>query len=148
MPPSLPHAVFTPENCLAVGGQIYTKGNLAQSLDGLRIQEQASKISNEDLDESVYNTLTKILRECDSITDPTEKAQLLISYNLFPSALKTTSASYENLSQVKLKSLFMERELDYSFEPAKDVWIKLLKSREKFLAVTDDFKKRNRSLLL
>ena len=147
MPPSLPHAVFTPENCLAVGGQVYTKGNLAQSLDGLRIQEQASKISNEDLDKLVYDILAKILRECDSITDPTEKAQLLTSCNLFPSALKTTSASYENLSQVKLKSLFLERELDYSFEPEKDVWIKLLKSREKFLAAADDFKRRNRSLL-
>ena len=148
MPPSLPHAVHTPENCLAVGGQVYTKGNLAQSLDGIRLQEQASRISNEDLDRSVYDILAKILRECDSITDPTEKAQLLTSCNLFPSALKTNSTSYENLSQIKLKSLFMERELDYSFEPEKDVWIKLLESREKFLAAADDFKKRNRSLLL
>ena len=121
MPPSLPHAVFAPENCLAVGGQVYTKGNLAQSLDGLRIQEQASRISNEDLDESVYDNLAKILRDCDSITEPTEKAQLLTSCNLFLSTLKTTSASYENLSQSKLKNLFMERELDYSFEPEKDV---------------------------
>ena len=41
----------------------------------------------------------------------------------------------------------MERELNYSFEPEKDVWIKLLKSREKFLAAANNFKKINRSLL-
>ena len=147
MPPSLPHAVFTPENCLAVGGQVYTKGNLAQSLDGLRIQERASNISNEDLDDSLYTTLAKILRECDSITDPVEKAQLLTSCSLFPSAPKTTSP-YDSLSKNKPKSLFKERELGYSFASEKEVWIKLLKSREKFLAATDDFKKRNGSLLL
>ena len=148
MPPSLPHAVFTPENCLAVGGQVYTKGNLAQSIDGLRVQERASNISNEDLDESVYTTLAKILRECDSITNSVEKAQLFTSCNLFPSAPKTTPASYDNLSKNKLKSLFKERELGYSFAPEKEVWIKLLKSRDDFLAAADDFKKRNRSVLL
>ena len=63
MPPSLPYAVFTPENCLAVSGQVYIKGNLAQSLNGLRIQEQASKIFNKGLEESVYNIFAKILRE-------------------------------------------------------------------------------------
>ena len=146
MPPSLPHAVFTPENCLAVSGHVYTKGSLAQSIDGLRIQERASSILNEDLDEWVYDTLAKILRECNSITDPVEKAQLLTSCNLFPSAVKITSA-YKSLSQAKLKSLFKKRELDYSFEPEKDVWIKLLKSRENFLAAADDFKKRDGSLL-
>ena len=148
MPPSLPHAVFTPENCLAVGGQVYTKGNLAQSIDELRVQERASSISNKDLDKLVYNTLAKILKECNSILDLVEKAQLLTSCNLFPSALKTTSASYNSLSQVKLKSLFKERELDYGFASEKKVWIKLLKSREKFLAVAKDFKRRNRSVLL
>ena len=61
--------MFMPENCLAVAGQVYTQGNLAQSIDGLRVQEQAGSISNEDLDESVHNSLAKILRECDSITD-------------------------------------------------------------------------------
>ena len=74
MPPSLPHAVFTPENYLAVGGQVYTKGNLARSLNRLRIQEQASKISNKDLNKLVYDTLAKILKECNSITNLTEKA--------------------------------------------------------------------------
>ena len=148
MPPSLPHAVFTPENCLAVGGQVYTKGNLAQSIHGLSVQERAGNISNEDLDESVYATLANILRKCDSITDPVEKARLLTSCDLLPSAPKTTSASYDNLSKNKLKSLFKERELGYSFAPEKEVWIKLLKSRDDFLAAADDFKKRSRSVLL
>ena len=53
LPPSLPHAVFTPENYLAVGDQVCTKGNLAQSIDGLRVVERSSNVSNEDLDESV-----------------------------------------------------------------------------------------------
>ena len=147
MPPSLPHDVFTPENCLAVGGQVYTKGNLAQSIDGLRVQERAGNISNEDLDESVYNSLATILRECDSITNPVEKAQLFTSCNLFPSAPKITSTSYDNLSKNKLKSLFKEYELGYSFAPEKEVWIKLLKSRDDFLAAADDFKERSRSNL-
>ena len=115
LPPSLNHALCTLKNCLAVGGQVYTKGNLAQSIDGLRVQERASDISNEDLDESVYNTLAKILRECDSIPDPVEKAQLLTSCNLFPSAPKTTFTSYDILLKNKLKSLFKESELGYSF---------------------------------
>ena len=139
MPPSLPHALFTPENCLAVGGQVYTKGNLAQSIDGLSVQERASNISNEDLDDSVYTTLAKILKECDSITEPLEKARLLTSCSLFPSAPKTTSPSYDSLSKNKLKSLSKERELGYSFAPEKEVWIKLLKSRDDFLAAADDF---------
>ena len=34
MPPSFPHAVYTPENCLMVGGQFYTTGNLGRSIEG------------------------------------------------------------------------------------------------------------------
>ena len=125
---SLSHTIFTLENYLAVKGQVYLIGNLAQSIDGLRVQEQASNTLNEDLNESVYKTLAKILREYNSIIDRIEKAQLLTSCNLFPNAPKTTSTSYDSLSKNKLKSLFKERELDYGFEPEKDVWIKLLKS--------------------
>ena len=48
MPPSFPHAVFTPEDCLAVGGQFYTAGH---SLEGLKLQEEYPDISNEELHE-------------------------------------------------------------------------------------------------
>jgi hypothetical protein len=53
MPPSFPHAVFTPDNCLAVGGQFYTAGHLSCSIEGLKLQEDHPDISNEDLHDSV-----------------------------------------------------------------------------------------------
>lgn len=40
MSPGPPHAVCTPEDCLLVGGQFYTAGNLGRTLRMLRIQEQ------------------------------------------------------------------------------------------------------------
>src|SRR5438876_8785098 len=72
MPPTFPHAVFTPEDCLAVGGQFYTVGNLGHSIEGLKLQEDHPDISNEDLYDSVYNTLTKVLRGCGAVTNSTE----------------------------------------------------------------------------
>jgi hypothetical protein len=77
MPPSFPHAVFTPEDCLTVGGQIYLTGNLGRSLEGLKTQEDHPEISNEDLYDSVYNTLARILRDCGGITTSVEKAQII-----------------------------------------------------------------------
>lgn len=61
MPPGLPHAVCTPEDCLLVGGQFYTASNLGRTLRMLRIQEQHPDISNEDLYDSVYKCLARTL---------------------------------------------------------------------------------------
>ncbi|KAI9768126.1 MAG: JmjC domain-containing histone demethylation protein 1 [Geoglossum umbratile] len=84
MPPSFPHAVFTPEDCLAVGGQFYTAGHLSHSLEGLKLQEDYPDISNEDLHESSYRTLARILRGCSVITTSVEKAEIISSCCLFP----------------------------------------------------------------
>ena len=75
MPPSFPHAVFTPEDCLAVGGQIYVAANLGRSIEGLKLQEDHPDISNEDLHHSVYRTLGWVLRGCDAVTTSVERAQ-------------------------------------------------------------------------
>lgn len=49
MPPSCPHAVFTPDDCLAVGGHSYTAAHLGSTLRGLKLQEDYPVICNEDL---------------------------------------------------------------------------------------------------
>ena len=90
MPPTFPHAVFTPEDCLAVGGQFYMAGNLGHSIEGLKLQEDHPNISNEDLYDSVYNTLTRVLRGCGTVTNSTKKAQVISSSSLFPDSLALT----------------------------------------------------------
>jgi hypothetical protein len=49
MPPSCPHAVYTPEDYLAVTGSFYMAAHLGSSLRGLQLQEAYPEISNEDL---------------------------------------------------------------------------------------------------
>lgn len=61
MPPGLPHAVFTPEDCLAVGAQFYTAPHLGKSLRTLALQERYPDISNEDLSGSSYAALASFL---------------------------------------------------------------------------------------
>jgi hypothetical protein len=92
MPPNCPHAVFTPEtegeqSCLAIGGQFFTAPHLHSSLEALSLQEKYREISNEDLDDSIYNNLAGIIRACGSITTDVEKAQIVSSCSLFPSPL-------------------------------------------------------------
>jgi predicted AAA+ superfamily ATPase len=92
MPPNCPHAVFTPETekeqgCLAIGGQFFTASHLHSSLEALSLQEKYPEISNEDLNDSIYKDLAKIIRTCHSITTDVEKAQIASSCSLFPSPL-------------------------------------------------------------
>ena len=103
MPPIFPHAVFTPDDCLAVGGQIYTAGHLGRSIEGLRFQEDFPYISNEDLDDSVYGTLARILRECGSITTTLEMAEIISGQLLFPYPKNLTT--YDELSRDGLVSI-------------------------------------------
>src|SRR5437667_10339974 len=94
MPPNFPHAVFSPENCLAFCFQFYTTGNLGCSFEGLKAQEDHPDISNEDLHDSVYSILMRILRECGPITTSVEKAQIVSSCSLFldgPASQHTTT---------------------------------------------------------
>ena len=74
MPPTFSHAIFMPEDCLMVGSQFYIAGNLGHSIEGLKLQENYLDISNEDLYNSIYNTLMRVLRECNTVTNSIEKA--------------------------------------------------------------------------
>ena len=87
MPPSFPHAMFTPDDCLAVGGQFYTAGHLGRSIQGLRLQEDYPEISNEELDDSIYNTLARILDNCSAVMTPLEKSQIVSNQSMFPNRL-------------------------------------------------------------
>ncbi|KAJ5471990.1 hypothetical protein N7539_008559 [Penicillium diatomitis] len=60
MPPSWPHAVFTPEDCLAVGGHFYTVSHLGSTLAGLSRQERYPEMCNESLEPATYETLAVI----------------------------------------------------------------------------------------
>lgn len=69
MPPSFPHAVFTPDPALVVGGQFYTAANLGRTVHGVALQERAPAVSNEDLAANTYETLAWLLDHCDAFLD-------------------------------------------------------------------------------
>jgi len=106
MPPSFPHAVFTPENCLAVDGQFYTAANLGRSIEGLKLQEDHQDISNEDLSPSIYNTLGRVLGGCGAITTSVEKAQIISNCSLFPPPAFTAP---DKLSKINLVDTLKSR---------------------------------------
>ena len=126
MPPSFPHAVFTPEDCLAVGGQIYTAGNLGRSIEGLRLQEDYPNISNEDLGDSVYSTLARILRECGSITTSPETAEIVSGQLLFPHPPNLTT--YNELSKDGLAGILRSRGIIIPSKAKKNDLLELLKT--------------------
>ncbi|KAI9765386.1 MAG: hypothetical protein M1839_005508 [Geoglossum umbratile] len=107
MPPTFPHAVFTPEDCLAVGGQIYTAGKLGHSIEGLRLQEDHPHISNEDLADSVYSTLARVLSDCGPVTTSFEKSQIVSSLSLFPKF--TDPTTYDKHSKDSLMDILKSR---------------------------------------
>jgi hypothetical protein len=88
MPPCCPHAVFTPEDSLAVGGQFYTVAHLGSTLEGVRMQEDYPHISNEDLYDWIYITLAQVFRECHRFTTSAEEAAILSSTDDFLKAMR------------------------------------------------------------
>ena len=94
------HAVFMPEDCLAVGGQICVAVNLGHSIEGLKLQEDHPDISNEDLHHSVYRTLEWVLRGCDAVTTSVERAQIISSCSLFPKLSALTA--HDNIQRLAL----------------------------------------------
>ncbi|KAI9855657.1 MAG: hypothetical protein M1813_009703 [Trichoglossum hirsutum] len=125
MPPSFPHAVFTPEDSLAVGGQLYTVGNLGRSIEGLKMQEDYPDISNEDLHSSVYGTLASILRECGAVTTSIDKAQIISSCSLFPTPRAITA--YDKLSKASLIDILKSRGVTIASTTNKRELIDLLR---------------------
>ncbi|KAI2825400.1 hypothetical protein CBS147321_1048 [Aspergillus niger] len=93
MPPSCPHGVFTPEDCLAVGGHFYTPAQLASTLYGLKLQEDYPDICNEDLQSDLYNILETIIGRFDAVSTPTQQADVLSSSSLFLDDLDTFSVA-------------------------------------------------------
>lgn len=89
MPPGLPHAVFTPEDCLSVGGQFYTAPNLGKSLRTLALQERYPDVSNEDLSGSAYATLTFLLNNCHALLKPTDKMSVVSNALMIDSSSST-----------------------------------------------------------
>lgn len=129
MPPSFSHAVYTPENCLAVGGQIYTTANFGRSIGGLKVQEDYPEISNEGLDSDIYDTLSKILSGCGPITSSAEKAQIISNCSLFP-----TSASppeYSKLSKLDLRRNLTTRRMAFSPKANKSELVELFKEDDR-----------------
>lgn len=104
MPPSCPHAVFTPEDCLAVGGQVYTAAHLGSSLDGLQMQEAYPGISNEDVQPETYDllyriftTLDELCKEYPRVREALHPAALAISTSAYLEALDVTMANSQLL---------------------------------------------------
>lgn len=134
MPPSFPHAVVTSENCLAVGGQFYTTGNLGRSIEGLKVQEDYPDISNEDLYDSVYRTLARLLRECGPIMTSVEKAQIVSSCSLFPTAPAFTE--YDKLLKPGLMEILKSRGVAFSSRANKPELLELLKEYDREISGT------------
>ncbi|KAL5359306.1 hypothetical protein BJX96DRAFT_56320 [Aspergillus floccosus] len=91
MPPSCPHAVFTPEDCLAVGGHFYTTAHLGSTLRGLKLQEDYPAISNEDLQADFYDLLRTVFENGHTINNSLQQADILSSSSLFLDTLDATS---------------------------------------------------------
>ncbi|TQB68324.1 hypothetical protein MPDQ_003609 [Monascus purpureus] len=93
MPPSCPHAVFTPDDCLAVGGHFYTAAHLGSTLRGLKLQEGYPAISNEDLQTGFYDLLHRVFENAHTTNIPLQQADILPSSSLFLDSLDATSLS-------------------------------------------------------
>ncbi|KAI9763738.1 MAG: hypothetical protein M1840_009135 [Geoglossum simile] len=126
MPPNFPHAVFTPENSLTVGGRVYTSGTLGRSIEGLKMQEDNPSISHEDLHDCVYNTLARTLRECDAVTTSAEKAQIISSCSLFPDPPASSAA--RNLSKSSLIDILGSHGISITSRPKKAELLQLIES--------------------
>ncbi|GIC88718.1 jmjC domain-containing histone demethylation protein 1 [Aspergillus udagawae] len=91
MPPSCPHAVFTPDDCLAVGGHFYTAAHLGSTLRGLKLQEDYPAICNEDILPDFYYLLRGVFQKADSVNMSLQQADILSSSSLFLDALDEAS---------------------------------------------------------
>ncbi|KAI9765652.1 MAG: Lysine-specific demethylase 2A [Geoglossum simile] len=125
MPPSFPHAVFTPDDCLAVGGQFYMAGHLGRSIEGLRLQEDYPDISNENLDDSVYSTLARILNNCSPVMTSLEKSQIASNQSLFPN--RSGLATYDGHSKESLIDILKSLGVTTPSRAKKDELLELLK---------------------
>ncbi|KAE8421468.1 hypothetical protein BDV36DRAFT_304947 [Aspergillus pseudocaelatus] len=118
MPPSCPHAVFTPDDSLVVGGHFYTSAHLPSTLEGLRFLEGRQKISNESLKDDHYETLAQILNSYDKVATPDEVKRAWATCHLFldsPTKAKLPTARNEFITA--LKSFNQRARESFSQEP-------------------------------
>ncbi|KAI9784302.1 MAG: hypothetical protein M1839_002363 [Geoglossum umbratile] len=134
MPPSFPHAVFTPDDCLAVGGQFYTTGHLGRSTEGLRLQEDYPDVSNEELNDSVYSTLARILNTCSPVMTSLEKSQVASSQSLFPG--RPSPATYDEHSKESLTNILKSLGVAIPSKAKKHELLELLKRNNTRVACT------------
>ena|SRR5437667_8225499 len=125
MPLSFLHAVFMPEDCLAVSSQFYIVRSLSHSIEGLKLQEDYLDISNEDLYDSIYNTLVRVLRGYSAITTSTKKAQIISSSSLFPDS--SALITYDNLLKASLIDTLKSHSMTITLRAKKKELLKLLK---------------------
>ncbi|KAL4887785.1 hypothetical protein BDV59DRAFT_162914 [Aspergillus ambiguus] len=112
LPPSCPHAVFTPDDCLAVGGHFFTAAHLGTTLCGLKHQEDCPEICNEDLDPTTYSLLGEALNHFDTIGTYAEQVDVLTCSSLFLDTLNPTpiAAFFK-----KIRPKHMPRDVDRQY---------------------------------
>lgn len=125
---SFPYAVFTTEDCLAVGGQFYTTGNLGRSIEGLKVQEDHPDISNKDLNDSVYSSSASFLREGGPVMTSMEKAQIVSSCSLFPNA--PTFVAYNKPSKSSIMNTLRSRGVALVSRANRNELLELFKKTE------------------
>jgi hypothetical protein len=141
MPPGCPHAVFTPEDCLAVGGHFWTAAFLGYSLEVLNMQEKNPSICNEDIYDSIYEALGNVIRNCDSVLSPVETAEVLASSSLFITDIGS-------LTTPALRSRLQSQGVVYNSSSSRKELIALLKncSSSKFYQTLTRFKSDHQKL--
>ncbi|KAL2830950.1 hypothetical protein BJY01DRAFT_240262 [Aspergillus pseudoustus] len=106
MPPLFPHAVFTPEDSLFAGGNFYTAAHLSSTLEAIRCQEDYPTISNEDLMDKHYETLTRVLKSFHLLGTPDEVKRVWGNCSLFTD--KKDLSNMENFEGVGPREFFIQ----------------------------------------
>jgi hypothetical protein len=139
MPPGCPHAVFTPEDCLAVGGHFLITSHLGSTLEALKIQEDKPDISNEDLYDQIYSSLAGIVRKCGGLLSAVEKAEILSNCSLFLDS--KGSADSQDLSKAVIEQRLTALGRTFNSRATKTELAKLLYApRHDFLQALQDFR--------
>lgn len=91
--------MFTPDDCLAVGGHFFTAAHLGATLHGLKLQEDYPEVCNEDLDPTTYSVLGEALNHFDVIGTYAEQVDVLSGSSLFLDSLnpKAIAALFEKI---------------------------------------------------
>jgi hypothetical protein len=86
------HTVFSPRNCLSVGGHFYTAATFHTSIDSIRLQLTKRVFENEPITDSNFDTLKMIVEHIDEpgLFTLTERKRIAGSISLLLSDLKAS----------------------------------------------------------